>query len=1783
MKRLAPGARRGSSSSDPICDLLLRATLASMNDGAAVFDRELRIVAYNEVARRMFGLGEELVRTKPRLRAILSILEQRGLYAPGYAEAVEQFYANRLRGHGPEVLEGQRLDGVKIMVRANPTGDGRLIAIYTDLTAARRLEAAKSLLRTTIDTMAQGLAVHDRKLRLVAHNAQLAAMFNLPQSALGPGTTYQSIVRFMAERGDFGAADPVETVRVRAERFGRFEEVRYETAYPDGRAIETHIVPFADGLVATYTDVSELRRREREQARTAAVLQSTLDAMGEGLVVYDRELRLVLENRTLRTMYDLPPELCGTKPTLRQVLDYYSARGEFPGRTPDATEAAWRERLAKGEPDRYELDWADGRIFEARSNPTPDGGIVVTYSDVTRARERERELAATTELLRTTIETMAQGLAVHDHELRLVMHNAQYREFFDLPEPVVAPGATYGSIVGFMAARGDYGPGDPDEIVRTREAAMRGSERVRREMRLANGRFIDSAIHPFAGGYVCTFSDVTEIRTREMQLARASSTLQSTLDAMSQGLAVFDRDGRVTAYNRQVGRIFKLPAAVADSSLSVDSAIKHMAARGDYGGRFPSELVERWLARIRSGKPERFESERADGTLLDVVTTPTPDGGMVATWTDVTEARRRERAASETSAVLQATFDAIGQGIAVLDGDHRVVAYNRKLTELYGLPDDLLRRRPGDEEVMDFMAARGDFAAPGAEAQMRARQIEIHSGKPFRWESERPNGMIVDVAGWPLPQGGVVITFADVTAERRREQAASQTSAVLQATFDAVGQGIIVLDKEQRAVAYNKRLAALYDLPDDFLSARPTNDQILAFLAARGDYAASETEIQKRQRHEAVGSGRPFRWETERPNGTVIDVAGWPLPQGGCVITFADVTEARRREQAASQTSAVLQATFDAVGQGIVVLDPDYRLAAHNRKFQELYDLPEALLRRRPPGDEIRAFLAARGEYAAEGAAARVREQQQSVRSGKPFRWETERTNGTVIDVAGWPLPRGGVVITYTDVTEARRREQKLATTSGVLTATFEAIGQGITVLDRDYRIVAYNRRSAELYELPDDLLRAQPTNEEVMSFIAARGDYGADGGRMQRERLQQIKSGSHFRWETERPNGTIIDVEGWPLPQGGSVVTYTDVTEARRRERAVAETSSVLKATFDAVGQGIVVLDRDLRVAAYNRKSAALYDLPDELMKSRPTNEEIMAFMATRGDHPPEQAAALTQERMGLVRSGKPFRWESERSNGTIIDAAGWPLPEGGMVMTFTDVTEARRREKKLAKTSGVLTATFEAIGQGIAVLDRKHRIVAYNRRAVELYDVPEEVLRARPTDKEIVAFFESRGDFKAPETQALVRERQDKVSSGLPFGWETVRPNGTVIDVAGWPLPQGGLVMTFTDVTEARRREAELASTGAVMRTVLENVTQGITLIDRDLRLRLRNKALSDIYGFPDGLFAGNAGFGDVVRFLAERGDFGPCDIEAAVKERVERHRKFEAHRVETRMASGKIIEILGVPIAEGMVATYTDVTERRRIEQELRQARDAAEVANRAKSDFLANMSHELRTPLNAIIGYSEAMTAGLFGALPEKYAEYSRDIQQSGQFLLAIINDMLDLAKIEAGKMTLSEETVDLAESAAAAARLMRERAAKVDVAIEIECRAAEPRLAADSRAVAQMLLNLLSNSIKFTPRGGRVTVSIEEVAEGAIELAVADTGIGINAADIPKILAPFGQVASPFNRRQQGTGLGLPLVKSLAELHGARFSIESAPYRGTRVAVAFPAARRRGAAARTAAE
>ncbi len=380
--------------------------------------------------------------------------------------------------------------------------------------------------------------------------------------------------------------------------------------------------------------------------------------------------------------------------------------------------------------------------------------------------------------------------------------------------------------------------------------------------------------------------------------------------------------------------------------------------------------------------------------------------------------------------------------------------------------------------------------------------------------------------------------------------------------------------------------------------------------------------------------------------------------------------------------------------------------------------------------------------------------------------------------------------------------------------------------------------------------------------------------------------------------------------------------------------------------------------------------------------------------------------------------------------------------------------------------------------------------------------------------------------------------------------------------------------DVADRIARTEHMIAAQSHIADLFESIQDALALFDADDRLVLFNQRYRELYGDTPELLQIGLPFEEGCRAAIAR--FYPArstELEARAQRRLALHRSLPCSH-EQQVADGRWFKVREVRTRDGgTLVAWTDISDEKRREEELHESMIRAEAANRAKSAFLANMSHELRTPLNAIIGFSEMMTREMLGPLHnERYAEYACDIHASGTHLLEIINEILEFSKAEAGRLSLNEEELDIAAVIAGALRLVREQAQQAGIGLHLKAPPGLPRLRADELRLRQIVLNLLSNAIKFTASGGRVELRVAADARQGCVIEVSDNGIGIAPEDLPRALQPFGQVDNFMTRRHPGTGLGLPLAKSLVELHGGTMSLVSAPGRGTTVTVRLPAGR-----------
>ena len=377
----------------------------------------------------------------------------------------------------------------------------------------------------------------------------------------------------------------------------------------------------------------------------------------------------------------------------------------------------------------------------------------------------------------------------------------------------------------------------------------------------------------------------------------------------------------------------------------------------------------------------------------------------------------------------------------------------------------------------------------------------------------------------------------------------------------------------------------------------------------------------------------------------------------------------------------------------------------------------------------------------------------------------------------------------------------------------------------------------------------------------------------------------------------------------------------------------------------------------------------------------------------------------------------------------------------------------------------------------------------------------------------------------------------------------------------------LTEAPEVQALRMEAE------ELHSILETATDGVVVVGAEGEIRSVNRSASALFNYDDGEVRGKP----FAMLFAHESQKAVLDYLAGLSGHGVASVLNDGREVIGREASGGFIPLFmtmgRLSSSNGFCAVIRDITQWKRTEEELRNAKRAAETANAHKSDFLARVSHEIRTPLNAIIGFSDMMASEHFGPIGNpRYVEYAGDIGRSGRHVLDIVNDLLDISKIEAGEMDLEFTAVEINDAVSEAVSLVQPQANSQRVIIRTSLSGSVPNVVADNRSIKQIALNILSNAIRFTPSGGQIVVSTAYEANGSVILRIRDTGVGMTRTELEQAMKPFRQVTTGARKRGDGTGLGLPLTKAMAEANRAQFSINSAPNEGTLVEISFPSQR-----------
>jgi signal transduction histidine kinase len=644
-----------------------------------------------------------------------------------------------------------------------------------------------------------------------------------------------------------------------------------------------------------------------------------------------------------------------------------------------------------------------------------------------------------------------------------------------------------------------------------------------------------------------------------------------------------------------------------------------------------------------------------------------------------------------------------------------------------------------------------------------------------------------------------------------------------------------------------------------------------------------------------------------------------------------------------------------------------------------------------------------------------------------------------------------------------------------------------------------------------------------------------------------------------------FVLVHGKRTKSGGAAIDFLgfqDTTDALtlliEREREAQR----LRGVIDSIPVPIWIRDQDQRIrdcnAAYVRAVEAT-DRAAVLAEGREFAEG------------PEAGSARALAEKAQARGGRVTAQQHIVVDGTrrLFEIGEQPISAASTAGYALDITSTEETRQSVARHTAAHNEVLERLAIAIIIVGQDGAIKFFNGAFARLWGVNEAWLEAGPTLADLLDHLRQQrmlpetGNFAAMRSEwttwikGLIEPRQELLHL----------PNGMAIWMVVSPHPLGGLMFTFENVTYRLALERSVNTLAAVQRDTIDHLFDGVAVFGEDGCLKLSNPTFRRMWKLDEEFTSGSPHVGAVLEHVKALMPVRDTWDKAkpAIMARVT-NRRVRQGRV--RLTDGRILAYALVPLPDGgVLMSGRDITDTVRVERALRERAEALEQADRVKADFIANISYELRTPLNAIIGFTEILNNQYFGQLNQRQLEYTEGVLEASQHLLTLINDILDLAVIEAGRMVLDIEPVSVKSVVDSVAQITGEWARGQQLQLETDVPAETGIIQADERRLKHALFNLVGNAIKFTPAGGRIAVSARR-SGAQVAIAVEDTGMGIPEEDAKRVFDTFVR-GKDKHGRPAGAGLGLALVRSLIELHGGRVEMQSHPGAGTKVTCWLP--------------
>jgi PAS domain S-box-containing protein len=941
-----------------------------------------------------------------------------------------------------------------------------------------QMDDPESYAHEGLELLDVGVAIFDKDTRLVFANRAFHALRRYPDDLCREGVTLEALLRFNAERGDFGPGDIEVQIADRLAEIDQAEEREIEREMADGQVLRIRYRRTASGgLVVTFDDRTDERRAQAKLAlseeRHTLVSRATSDGIYDWNVTDD----LLYVSDALSRLFNFDQGVKASSAWAERVHEgdynhYITAiQAHFKGDT-NAIECEYRVR-GKGGVYR----WIQDRGIGVRDKDGRVTRLVGAVRDITDIKEARAELDRTEARLLSSLATISDGILLVDGDNRVQLWNDRYIEIFteavggaDISE-VITKGRPFFDMIrdGYNLGMFKPHPDGVDAWVAARTQAWE-QPASQWELELANGTWLLLNERQMPdGGRVSVYTDITELKQREVEAQAARERFEEAIEAISTGFVLFDAKDQLVVWNTRFQEYFSEMADVFKPGVPFREIISSSIRRGLFPAAMddPDEFLDNMMERRAKGVGQVRENLLNNSMWLQITDHRTKDGGLVSIYTDITGLKTSEQESQAARERFEEAIEAISAGFTLWDKDDRLVICNSKYREFYQDLADIVK--PGARfrdillkgaELGLLPEASGDPAAY-VEANAAKREAAIGTIREHRLA----NGRWLQVTDHRTADGGIVSIHTDVTELKNREAEISKQSAILELTLENMGQGITMVDRDLNTVAFNTKFREMFQYPEEQFGRVFSMEQAFRFNAERGEYGPGDIDEQVRERLELTRKFLPHRFERSLLDGTVVEIVGNPIEGGGFVSTYTDITERKQADEALKAALEEFNAVLDNIDYGVLFMGPDLRARIVNRAFRELWNMPQDFIAENPSMRELIEYNRYNDVYlvAPEKWDEWIEDRVEAIKVGTIPPWEMVRADGKVLSYQCVDLPGGGRMLTYFDITGLKKAEQVSRDSEARLRGILENSPIGVAVIDDDNFIRFHNPRFPEI------------------------------------------------------------------------------------------------------------------------------------------------------------------------------------------------------------------------------------------------------------------------------------------------------------------------------------------------------------------------------------------------------------------------------------------------------------------------------------------------------------------------------------------------------------------------------------------------------------------------------------------------------------------------------------------------------------------------------------------------